>query len=129
MKTRSLLLFIASITLSLVISGCYYDNKEDLYLSYPGNSSCDTNNVTYSKTIDPIFASYCSSNSCHGGSNPQKGISTSNHSSVTSNIDKIRAAINENIGSSTFMPKDGNKLSTCDLSKIDIWIRQGMLNN
>jgi hypothetical protein len=129
MKIRLLTLIVSAFALSIALSACYNDNEEDLYLAYPVNTSCDTTNVTYSASVAPVFSSYCSSNSCHGGSNPKAGISTTSYASVTANITKIRASINEQPGATTFMPKDGSKLSACDLTKIDIWINHGMPNN
>ncbi len=129
MKIRLITLIVSAFALSMALSACYNDNEEDLYLAYPVNTTCDTTNVTYSATVAPIFSSYCSSGSCHGGSNPKAGISTSSYASVTANITKIRASINEQPGATTFMPKDGSKLSSCDLTKIDIWINHGMPNN
>ena len=111
------------IALALTLGGCYYDNEEDLYL---GSSGCDTTNVTYSGTVAPVFAGYC--NSCHSSSSPSGGVLTDNYNSVKTNITRIRGAINHQPGF-IFMPQNGGKLSACDLSKIDIWIRLGMPNN
>jgi hypothetical protein len=123
MKTKLKLILISVVVLTLAISGCYYDNEEDLYL---GSSSCDTTNITYSASVAPVFAGYC--NSCHSGSAPSGGIKTDSYSSVVANITRIRGAINHEPGFLA-MPQNGGSLSGCDLTKIDIWIRQGMLNN
>jgi hypothetical protein len=117
------ILVISIIMLTLTISGCYYDNEEDLYL---GSNVCDTTNVTYSGSVSPVLAGYCSS--CHGGSTPQANISIDNYTSVVANISRIRGAINHESGFSP-MPQSGGKISVCDLTKIDIWINQGMPNN
>ena len=123
MKSRFILLLISVIALSVTITGCYYDNEEDLYL---GSNTCDTTNVTYSGSIAPVFAGYC--NSCHSGSNPSGGIKTDNYTSVKTNITRIRGAVNHQSGYKA-MPNNGGQLSTCDRTKIDIWIRKGMLQN
>jgi hypothetical protein len=115
----SILVFASALT----ISGCYYDSEEALYL---GVSSCDTTNVTYAATVAPIFAAYC--NSCHSGGIANGNIVTDNYSSVQANMPRIHGAINHQQGYLA-MPNNGGQLSTCDLTKIDIWIRQGMLNN
>ena len=122
MKIYLKILFALTIVLALTVSSCYYDNEEDLY---PGNT-CDTTNVTYSKSVAPIFAGYC--NSCHSGSNPSGNIVTDNHASVVANMSRIWGAINQKPGFSP-MPKNGGTLSTCDLATIDIWIAQGMPDN
>jgi len=122
MKIQSKLIFLSAFIL-LAVSGCYYDNEEDLY---PESVTCDTNNVTYSASVAPVFASYC--NSCHGGNAPSANIKTDNHASVVSNITRIRGAINHESGFMA-MPQGGSKLPSCELAKIDIWIRQGMPDN
>lgn len=123
MKTEIKVILVAILAISLTVSGCYYDNEEDLYL---GNSTCDTSNVTYAISVAPVFAGYC--NSCHSGSSPSGNIKTDSYSSVVTNITRIRGSINHQSGFQA-MPQNGGSLSSCDLTKIDIWIRQGMLNN
>jgi len=123
MKSGFKLLFLAAVVSTLTLGGCYYDNEEDLYL---GSSSCDTSNVTYALSVAPVFTGYC--NSCHSGASPSGNVVTDNYASVKTNITRIRGSINHQSGFSA-MPKGGGKLTSCDLSKIDIWIRQGMPNN
>jgi len=123
MKREIKVLLVSVLALTLAISGCYYDNEEDLYL---GSSTCDTTNVTYSASVAPVFAGYC--NSCHSGNNPSGGIKTDSYSAVTTNITRIRGAINHQSGFIA-MPQSSSSLSSCDLTKIDIWIRKGKQNN
>jgi len=123
MKTQIKLILISAFAITLAITGCYYDNEEDLYL---GSNTCDTTSVTYSASVAPVFAGYC--NSCHSGSAPSGGIKTDSYTSVKANITRIRGAINHEPGFLA-MPQNGGSLSGCDLTKIDIWIRLGMLNN
>jgi hypothetical protein len=123
MKTKIKVLLVSIVALTLAISGCYYDNEEDLYL---GSSTCDTTIVTYSASVAPVFSGYC--NSCHSGSTPSGNIKTDSYTSVLANITRIRGAINHQSGFLS-MPQGGGSLSACDLTKIDIWIRKGMLNN
>jgi hypothetical protein len=35
------------------VTGCYYDNKQELY------GSCDSSNVTFATTIEPIINANC----------------------------------------------------------------------
>jgi hypothetical protein len=127
MKTKQLVLLFSAFLLTFSLSSCYYDNEEDLY---PGGNSCDTSNVTYSNSVAPVFANAngANCNSCHSSSNPSGNIVTDNYASVKANISRIRGAINHQSGYSQ-MPQNGSKLSTCELTKIDIWINQGMPNN
>lgn len=123
MKRKIKVLLVSVLVLTLAISGCYYDNEEDVYL---GSNACDTTNVTYAASVAPIFSGYC--NSCHGGNGPIGGYNTDSYTSVVTNIIRIRGAINHQSGFLE-MPQNGGSLSGCDLTKIDIWIRQGMLDN
>jgi len=127
MKTTKIFPLISVLLLMFSISGCYYDNEEDLY---PGSSNCDTSNVTYSNSVAPVFANAngANCNSCHSSSNPSGNIVTDNYTSVKANISRIRGAINHQSGFSP-MPQNGSKLSVCELTKIDVWINQGMPNN
>jgi hypothetical protein len=123
MKIQLKILFASAIALALTMSSCYYDNEEDLYV---GSNSCDISNVTYTASVAPVFAGYC--NSCHSTGNPSGNIVTDNYAAVVQNMPRIWGAINHETGFS-WMPKGGGSLSTCDLSKIDIWIKQGMPDN
>jgi cytochrome c5 len=123
MNMKLLNLFLPVFTFVFILSGCASDSEEELY---PGSTACDTTDVTYSKSLAPVFAANC--NSCHSGDNPTNNIRTDNYSSVKTNISRIHGAINREPGFSA-MPQDGAKLSDCDLKKIDIWIADGMPDN
>lgn len=123
MKKTSILLISVALLLTFTLSGCYYDSEEELY---PGSTNCDISNVTYSASIAPAFAANC--NSCHSSNTPSGNIVTDNYASVKANMSRIKGAVNHESGFSP-MPKDLSKLSACELSKLDIWISQGMPNN
>lgn len=88
---------------------------------------CDSSNVTYSQSIKPILSGKC--NGCHGNVQPSAGINLTNYLGVKSTVD------NGTLWPSVIhtgpypMPKNGPKLSTCELSKINKWILSGALNN
>lgn len=111
---------------SLPVTGCYYDNEQELYQFTTVN--CDSSNVTFSQTIAPILQTNC--NSCHSQSVASGGIITSGYSNVLIivNNGKLYGSVNQKAGFS-FMPKGGNKLSDCNLSKINKWINNGAPNN
>jgi hypothetical protein len=122
-KKKTMTKLLVSVFIVLALSACKYDNEEDLYSV---SNSCDTNNVTYSGDIAPVFSANC--NSCHGGIAPSGNVNTDSHASLVANIARIRGAINHESGYME-MPQNGAKLPACDLTKIDIWIRQGMPDN
>ena len=89
---------------------------------------CDTTNVTYAGSIKPLISTYCQG--CHSGSNPGGGINLTTYDGV-----KAIALSGQLYGSVAWlgsyspMPQNANKLSDCNIKKIQIWINNGSLNN
>jgi hypothetical protein len=89
---------------------------------------CDTTNVKYSTTVEPILAGNC--RGCHSAGNASGGVSYADY-----NATKITVLNNKLVGSISHsngfiaMPKNLAKLSQCDIDKVKIWIRLGALNN
>jgi hypothetical protein len=78
MKNLPLLFFIVcAFVLVLSVSSCYYDKEEVLY----PDSICDTADVRYSTTVQPVLNSNCVS--CHGGSTPSAGIKLDTYDGVS----------------------------------------------
>ncbi len=117
------------VILVALAAGCYYDNEERLYPDL--GKGCDTVNVTYSKTIAPIFQTYCLG--CHGA----RDYATSGGNINFDDFAMVQAMATDGMimGSIThtpphpFMPKDREKLDTCSISKIKIWIDAGAIGN
>jgi uncharacterized membrane protein len=87
--------------------------------------------VSFSKDVLPIFQKHCTR--CHGGSNPQSGVSLENYQNVMNsgkvtagNADQSQVYILTNSG---VMPFGGPKLSASDEQKIKDWINEGAPNN
>ena len=123
LKAVKMLIFV--LTASLLTS-CYYDNEEELY---PGSGvPCDTTGVTYGNSVAPLMASNC--NGCHSEASPAGNIVTSTYDGLRSAVNSgiLRKAINHESGAAP-MPQGGNKLSACDLAKVDAWINQGAPQN
>ena len=110
-------------------AGCYYDSQEVLY-GLPQNLPCDTTNITYSGKIAKIINANCSG--CHSSTTSSLG-----NSIVLDNFDdflkqvnggKLMNDINQLPGSNP-MPKDGNRLTDCDIAAIQHWVNKGSPNN
>jgi mono/diheme cytochrome c family protein len=130
MKNSSIILLSsAMILIALSLFSCYNDNEEELYA---GSSICDTINVSYTKSVEAVFANENQGNCnfCHGGDNPTSGINirTDTYDGVVKDITRIRASINHESGI-VAMPKEMPQLTTCQLAKIDAWIHKGMPND
>ena len=117
-------LIISFFLLWVMGTGCYYDKEEVLY----PQSVCDTASVTYSRSVVPILSANCVS--CHGGNTPSAGIKLDAYTGVKIQVDNGRlwGAVSHAVGFSP-MPKNGLKMSTCNLTKIKKWIDAGALNN
>ena len=120
--------YIIGILIVLALSGCYYDNEEELY---PGGSSCDTTVTTYAARIQPILQTRCYS--CHSAQSAPSGgagINLESHPVLQSMAQSgiLMAAITHS-GNASPMPKGMPKLSDCEISKIQRWVDNGAQNN
>ncbi|MFW5975012.1 MAG: hypothetical protein ACOCQ6_02280 [Bacteroidota bacterium] len=104
---------------------CYYDNEEDLY---PESTNCDTTNITYTETIAPLMENNC--NSCHNAVTPNANVITDNYTDlkVIAGNGQLWGAVNHESGFSP-MPKNQDKLSDCELTKIRKWLDDGAPDN
>ncbi len=108
--------------LLLPLAGCYYDKEEVLY----PNSFCNTTNVTWSGTIQPLVTSRCASPGCHvpGGQSPD----LSTYTAFKAQVDLGRVQARAIQGNPSFMPASG-KLPNCNIQQLQAWIDAGALNN
>ena len=118
------LLVISILIIISLLSGCYYDKQQ---LLNPV-STCDTTIVTYSASVNPIITASCTG--CHSGANAPLGIKLDVFADVSTNAlnGKLLGAITHSAGYSP-MPKNGAKLSDCNISKISKWISLGAPDN
>jgi len=91
-------------------------------------SGCDTTNVKYSTHIKPLIQNSCQG--CHSGAAPGGGIDLATYAGVKAIADngQFIGAISHLTGYSA-MPKNGNKLSDCQIKMVNIWINQGAPEN
>ncbi|MBK6392471.1 MAG: hypothetical protein KA109_13240 [Saprospiraceae bacterium] len=91
-------------------------------------STCDTTNITFTKNILPIFEGYCTG--CHGSITSYSGIRLDGYKYV---VDALKTG--RLLGSLKWepgyirMPLDLPQLIGCDIKKIEIWVRNGSVNN
>ncbi|MEM6344020.1 MAG: hypothetical protein AAF927_09070 [Bacteroidota bacterium] len=107
------------------LSGCYYDNEEDLY---PVAPDCDSLNVSYATTIVPLLQQHCTG--CHSGGSPSGGVALVEHADV-----QVWAQNGALYGSMAHidgfspMPSSTLRLPDCDLGQVKNWVEAGALNN
>jgi cytochrome c5 len=118
------ILILSAFVLLLSLTSCYYDKAELLQTV----NDCDTSNVTFAVTIAPIIQSNCQG--CHSGGAPASNISLTNFAEIKAAADNgsLMGSIKHLQGFSA-MPKGGNKLSDCDINKLEIWISKSTPNN
>jgi hypothetical protein len=119
--TRILPLFLIT-----VLTGCYQDNREDLYPVV----SCDTAGITYSGFIAPLLNQSCAISTCHDNETAAQNMVLDNYAGIQ------EIAVNGKlVGSLTHaagfypMPKSANKFDDCTLLKIKKWVNDGALEN
>jgi mono/diheme cytochrome c family protein len=130
-----LIIFFLVIATGLLLNNCKHDPvyPEDTGENGNGNGNidtinCDTTNVSYNGSVVPIFEQYCIS--CHSGATPQGGLDLTNFEQVAfvAQSGQLIGSISHLAGYSP-MPKDGNKLSDCEIRTIEIWINDTTFNN
>jgi hypothetical protein len=118
------LLIAGLLTLIVLQTGCYY-NKEELL--NPGNI-CDTTNITYRFSVNPILTINCTG--CHSGPNAPNGVRLETYEGVKIQASNgfLLSVITHSAGYPP-MPKNGGKLSDCNIEKIRKWIDAGAPDN
>ena len=119
-----------------MFQSCYYDVEQNLvvhdttiiYTDSGGGSGCDTNNVSFSATVQPMLDQYCMV--CHSQAAQLGGINLQGYNNVAVYVEngQFLGAINWEAGYIP-MPKDAPKVDDCTLAKINAWVHQGAPNN
>jgi uncharacterized membrane protein len=91
-------------------------------------SACDTLNVTYSGTIQPVIQARCQG--CHSGATPQGGLDFTSWSvlNAVANDGRLAGAI-QHMPSFEPMPRNAPRMNNCRIRQFLIWIDSGALNN
>ena len=95
------------------------------------STSCDTNRImSYNSDIKPLINTNCAGSACHSATTQAGSISYATYASSlpTINNGKFMGSINHLSGFSA-MPKSANKLSNCNIAKIQKWVNAGAPNN
>jgi hypothetical protein len=91
------------------------------------SAACDSVNVTYNQTIRPLMTNKC--NGCHGSVTPSSNINLTSYAGVKAIADNGTLWASVKHTGPYPMPKNGPKLSTCELAQINAWIKAGAPNN
>ncbi len=104
---------------SLMASGCYYDNEEELY-----GPACDSSVFSYSAKIDPILQANCRTSACHGPNGENGELVT--YTQVKAVVDD--GSFRQAVIVERRMP-DGGSLTACELELIEKWLDAGAPND
>ena len=119
------------VAVSSLVESCYYDNEEKLYSVTP-TTTCDTASAKFAAFMSPLMTAQCATSNCHSTSRQAGGINLSSYTTIksfiTSNKSVFLGSIKHSAGFSQ-MPDGGAKLSDCNITKIETWINNGLLNN
>ncbi len=91
-----------------------------------GGGPCDTMNVSFSASLVPVINNYCKG--CHNASTSSGSVNLDNYNGVltVANNGQLIGGIT---GKLSAMPKYGQPLSSCNISKFRQWIKEGAKNN
>ncbi|MBL0103662.1 MAG: hypothetical protein IPP51_07860 [Bacteroidetes bacterium] len=118
-----------------MLSGCYYDNIDELH---PESAPCDTTGtVSFANDILPIMQHSCGSqnNSCHNTDGSSSGYGLDNYTDVTNTISNSGIFLetivhSSSVSASKWMPKGTTaKIDDCSIQKITAWMNRGTPNN
>lgn len=128
-KILTSLLMISLVT--GLVTSCYYDKEEELYADYL--AQCDTSAVTFSGNVLPVLNASCVT--CHSESSAPalgNGYVLESWETVREFETKFPGTL---VGSLQHaagyapMPKNGRKLTSCTIKKLEVWIKAGMPEN
>lgn len=129
---RSHFILFFMICFAVLVSSCYYDSEQYIY----GASECDTTDVTYSATIQPIIELNCYI--CHSSANASFAGGDNVLEGYENIIEQVEPGIAEEsnlygdiawLPGFNHMPKGQPQISDCDIAKVKKWIDDGALNN
>lgn len=124
---KSIIFTIVVLFVVLFLASCAKNSKEEILAQL---DPCDTTSIGYALEIKPILDQFCNSSGCHNSTSIAGGYNFENYASVKSAAlgTRFLGTINHSSGFSP-MPKGGDKLTACQISKIEIWVRDGAQNN
>jgi hypothetical protein len=122
MKAGACMLFII-----LLFSSCYYDSVEYLF---PNVTACDTTNVTFSGSVQPILQDHCYG--CHSNTTASGSatFALEDIGDVVAHVDRLVGAISHQSGFSPIpSPLGTPKIDDCSIRVIGIWVTAGTPDN
>ena len=83
---------------------------------------CDTTETKFSANINTVITAKCVS--CHNNSSQSGGINLEGYDQVKNNTEGIIRTMKNGT-----MPKSGERIDDCTITKIQTWVNRGSQNN
>lgn len=118
---------ICILSIFAILSSCSKNSKEAIL---EGLEACDTTSTAYSAEIKPILDQFCNTSGCHNATSVAAGYNFESYDNVKNAAlgSRFLGSIRHESGFSS-MPKGSDKLTDCQIQKIEIWVRKGAQNN
>ena len=118
--------YLIGISFVILLSGCYYDNEEELYEYYYLQNNCEIpTTVSFQNDILPLFQGNCAISGCHVSGGNGNGIFNS-YTGIKEKADN--GSLRHKVIVEKSMPPS-KPLNNCQLSLIDTWLNSGSPNN
>lgn len=112
------------IALCLLTNSCTYDSRNENEIS----PCIITSTVSFQINVKPILEANCVA--CHSSTDAAGGLNYETYSGAQEPaIDGRLVGSIKHLAGFIPMPEFAPKLSDCDIMKIEMWVKQGALNN
>jgi hypothetical protein len=129
MKSRMILIFLMLVAVIVTYSSCYYDKAS---IVYPNDGKCDTTNMQLSTDLNSIMEAHCfqlpQQFKC---SRIWRYYNLEDYTTIknAATSGRLMSSINQDGNLAEPMPQSGAKLSDCNISKFDAWVKSGAPDN
>jgi hypothetical protein len=120
-EMKTILYALLCIT-GLTVGACFYDVEEVIY-----PNKCSTDAVTYSNTILPIIQRECYT--CHDVLSQNGGVNLEGYDALFEWVANGKMLSSIKHESEFPMPDSAEKLDSCTIAKIEVWINAGAPEN
>jgi uncharacterized membrane protein len=98
------------------------------YVCNANYGKCDSTAVSFAAFVKPIMENRCQG--CHGGTIPSGNLNLTTYAQIKASAltPAFMGSMRRAVGYS-FMPKGGIALTTCELNKMEAWVKRGAPNN
>lgn len=110
---------------------CKYNVESKLYPT-SGTTTCDSLSAKFATFVSPLMVSKCATSGCHNATTASAGVNLDGYTNIKNYISRSSTVFFGSIKHSSgflSMPQGGSKLADCDITKLQLWVNAGLLNN